>query len=33
VNDVGTVGHSLVIPKGMVVNVRTLVRDNTTPSE
>ena len=34
VNDVGTVGHTLVIPKGMVVNVRTLMRaDNTTPTE
>lgn len=34
VNDVGTVGHSLVIPKGMVVNVRTLMRaDNIAPSE
>jgi len=29
VNDVGTVGHSLVIPKGMVVGVRTLVRADT----
>lgn len=33
-NDVGTVGHSLVIPKGMVVTVRTIMRsDNITPSE
>jgi len=33
-NDVGTVGHSLVIPKGMVVAVRTIMRsDNITPSE
>lgn len=33
-NDVGTVGHSLVIPKGMVVAVRTIVRsDSITPAE
>ena len=33
-NDVGTVGHSLVIPKGMVVAVRTIMRsDNITSSE
>lgn len=33
-NDVGTVGHSLVIPKGMVVNIRYLIRnDNPTLSE
>jgi hypothetical protein len=33
-NDVGTVGHSLVIPKGMVVAVRTIMRsDNIAPSE
>lgn len=31
-NDVGTVGHSLVIPKGMVVTIRTLVRVDNMPS-
>jgi len=34
VNDVGTVGHSLVIPKGMVVAIRPLVRaDMGVPNE
>ena len=34
VNDVGTVGHSLVIPKGMVVTTRILIRsDNNAPTE